>query len=163
MLMKELEGYKVVNTVGEPVGKIKEAYLDLGKWEVVAFSISPGAIKKNVIINLEDVDTMDIEDRTVIVKDRFTADEEPKLPVKDMYPMKKLMDLNVIDADDEKVGRIYDLEVPYEKLKKFKVWKVLIRTGIKERRIRLSPNEIAEVMNEIRLKKAEKEYVEHAE
>jgi hypothetical protein len=40
---------------------------------------------------------------------------------------------------------------------------VLIRTSIKEKRLRLSPSEIKDVMKEIHLKKAEKEYVEHSE
>ncbi|MBN1539541.1 MAG: PRC-barrel domain-containing protein [Candidatus Thermoplasmatota archaeon] len=163
MLMKDLEGCKVVNTVGEHVGKIREAYVDLDKWEINAFELSPGTLKKNIILDLRDIQKVDIEERTMVVRDSFKGGEPPKMPVKNMYPLKELMDLHVVDADGEKVGRIYDLEVPYEKLRNFRVWKVLIRTGIKERRLRLSTAEIAEVMNEVRLRKAEKHYVEHAE
>lgn len=163
MLIKKMEECKVVNTVGEPVGKIREAYIDLEKWEIKAFEISPGTLKKNIILDLRDLKKVDIEDRTIMVRDSFKRGEPPKMPVKNMYPLKELMDLQVIDADGEKVGRIYDLEVPYEKLENFKVWKVLIRTGIKEKRLRLSTAEIAEVIKEVRLRKAEKHYVEHAE
>ncbi|MGA1820673.1 MAG: PRC-barrel domain-containing protein [Thermoplasmatota archaeon] len=163
MLMKILEEYKVTNTVGEPVGKIKEAYLDLDKWEVVAFEVSPGALKKHVLVDLKEMNSLDIEGKNLIVKDDHTVREVPKTPRKDLYPLKELMDLHVIDAEGEKVGKVYDLEIPYEKLHRFKVWKMLIRTGIKERRLRLSPSEVKDVMADIRLKKAEKEYVEHAE
>ncbi|MGA1793121.1 MAG: PRC-barrel domain-containing protein [Thermoplasmatota archaeon] len=163
MLMKILEDYKIVNTVGEPVGKIKEAYLDLDKWEVVAFEVSPGALKKHVLVDLKEMQRLNIDDQTLIVKDDYAVREVPKTPMKELYPLKELMDLHVIDAEGEKVGKVYDLEIPYEKLHRFKIWKMLIKTGIKERRLRLSPSEVKEVMADIRLKKAEKEYVEHAE
>jgi len=163
MLMKILEEYKVSNTVGEHVGKIKEAYIDLDKWEIVAFEVSPGALKKNVLIDLEEMVKLDMDEKTLVVKDDHQVKEVPDTPVKHLYPLDHLMDLHVVDADGEKVGKIYNLEVPYEKLRKFKIWKILIRTGIKEKRLRLSPSEIKEVMKEIHLKKAEKEYVDHIE
>jgi len=163
MLMKILEEYKVTNTVGEHVGKIKEAYLDLDKWEVVAFEVSPGALKKHILIDLSDMEKLDAEDKTLVLKDTYGTKDVPKSSMKGMYPLKDLLDLHVVDAEGEKVGKIYDLEIPYEKLHRFKVWKMLIRTGIKERRLRLSPSEVKEVMADIKLKKAEKEYVEHIE
>ena len=160
MLLKIIEEYKVTNTVGELVGRIKEAYLDLDKWEIVAFKVHPGALKKNILIDLKDMDKLDIEEKTLILKDSYEAKEVPKIPVKGLYPLETLMDLHVVDAEGQKVGKIYNLEVPYEKLHRFKVWKVMIRTSIKERRLRLSPSEIKEVMKEIHLNKKEQEYVE---
>ena len=162
-MMKILEDYRVANTVGEPVGKIKEAYLDLDKWEIVAFEVSPGALKKHVLLDLKDMEKVDVEGKTLVFKDNYETREVPKTAVKGLYPLDELMGLNVVDMEGEKVGKIYDLEIPYEKLHRFKVWKVLIRTGIKERRLRLSPSEIKEVMNEVRLRKPESEYVDHVE
>jgi sporulation protein YlmC with PRC-barrel domain len=163
MLMKLLEEYKVANTVGEPVGRIKEAFIDLDKWEIVAFEVSPGALKKNILIDIKEMKKLDLDDKILLVKDTFETKDVPKTPIRGLYPFEKLIDLKVVDADGKMVGRIYNLEIPYEKLHKFKVWKVLIRTGIKEKRLRLSPSEIKDVMKEIHLKKAEKEYVENTE
>ncbi|MFO8051609.1 MAG: PRC-barrel domain-containing protein [Thermoplasmatota archaeon] len=163
MLMELLEEYKVVNTVGEHVGKIKDAYLDLGKWEIAGFMVHPGAFKKSIFIDLKDMDRLDMENKTLVVRDNYDAGEIPNTPTKGFYPVEELMDLKVLDADGSKVGKIYNMEIPYEKLQKFKVWKVLIKTGIKEKRLRLSPSEIREVMQEIHLKKKEQEYVEQNE
>jgi sporulation protein YlmC with PRC-barrel domain len=163
MLMKLLEEYKVTNTVGEPVGRIKEAYLDLDNWEIVAFKVHPGALKKSIIIDLADMVRLNLEDQILVIKDDFETKETPKVPVKGFYPFEKLIDLRVVDADGEKVGRIYNLEIPYEKMQRFKIWKILIRTSIKEKRLRLSPSEIKDVKQEVHLKKKEKEYVEQKE
>jgi len=163
MLMELLEEYKVTNTVGEHVGRIKDAYLDLDKWEIVAFKVHPGTFKKNILIDLKDMDRLDMEDKTLVIKDNYDVREVPDTPMKGFYPVEELMNLTVVDAEGSKVGKIYNMEIPYEKLRKFKVWKVLIRTGIKERRLRLSPSDIREVMQEIHLKKKEQEYVEQKE
>lgn len=106
MLMKLLEEYKVANTVGEPVGRIKEAFIDLDKWEIVAFEVSPGALKKNILIDLKDMERLDLEGKTLIVKDTYEVKEIPKIPVMGFYPFEKLIDLKVVDADGAKVGRI---------------------------------------------------------
>ena len=52
----------------------------------------------------------------------------------------------------------YNIEIPVEKLEEYKVWKLLIKVGIKERRLRISPSEIKEIMEDINLSKSEEEY-----
>jgi sporulation protein YlmC with PRC-barrel domain len=163
MLMKLLEEYKVTNTVGEHVGRIKDAYLDLEKWEIVAFKVHPGALKKNILIDLKDMDSIDLEGATLVVKDDYETREVPKTPMKALYSVEDLMDLNVLDSEGKKVGRIYNLEIPYEKFQKFKVWKVLIKIEIMEKRLRLSTSEIMDVKKEVHLKKKEQEYVKQKE
>ncbi|MFW3145664.1 MAG: PRC-barrel domain-containing protein [Thermoplasmatota archaeon] len=158
MLAKLIEEYKVVNSVGNNVGRIKDLYINLNTWMITSFEISPGPLKKDFLIKIDDVVKFDETDKMVIIKDEFEKKEIPKHPMKENYPFEELKKHNVVDSDDEKVGKIYNLEIPFEKLKTFKVWKVLIRTGIKERRLRLNTSEIVEVMDEIKLAKPEKEY-----
>lgn len=158
MLEKNLEDYKVVNSIGEELGKVKEAHIDIENWMIVAFEISPGAIKKNFILQVSEINSMDIEKSLIIVKDDLLREEVPKVPKKSMYPMDELKKLKVLDRSGEKIGKIYNFEVPYEKLKTFKIGKVLISTGLKERRLRIPPTEISEVMKEIKLLKNEEDY-----
>ncbi|MEA3559528.1 MAG: PRC-barrel domain-containing protein [Candidatus Thermoplasmatota archaeon] len=158
MLEKIIEKFKVVNSVGENLGKVKEVFLDVGEWEVVAFEISPGMLKKDYLLKISEIEKFDLEGLQMILKDEHEQGEVPKTPVKEMYPVDELKKLHVLDKDGEKMGKIYDIEIPYEKLKTFNVWRVLIKMGIKERRLRISPDEISEVMQEIKLKKAESEY-----
>ncbi|MGA1819417.1 MAG: PRC-barrel domain-containing protein [Thermoplasmatota archaeon] len=158
MLAKLIEDYKVVNSVGNHVGKIKDIYIDLNKWMIVGFEISPGTLKKEFMIRVEDVVKFDEGDKIVIVNDEFKTLEAPKHPMRERYPFDELKKHTVFDSDGEKVGKIYNLEIPFEKLKTFKVWKVLIKTGISERRLRLNPSEIVEIMDEIKLARTEAEY-----
>lgn len=158
MLAKIIEEYKVVNSVGNHVGKIKDIYIDLNTWMIVGFEVSPGTLKKAIVIRTEDVVKFDDEDKIVIIKDDFESKEAPKHPMRERYPFEELRKHSVVDANGDKVGKIYNLEIPFEKLKAFKVWKVLIKTGITERRLRLNTSEITEVMDEIRLAKPEDEY-----
>ncbi|MGA1848638.1 MAG: PRC-barrel domain-containing protein [Thermoplasmatota archaeon] len=158
MLAEILEKYHVVNSVGEEFGKVKEAYLNLETWEVSGFEISPGALKKHFLLKLQEIQKIDTDEKFLVVKDDFERAEVPKVPVKGLYPLDRLMSAHVVDSEGKKVGKIYNLEIPYEKMKKLKVWKVMIKTGIKERRLRLSPAEIADVKEEIHLKKIEKDY-----
>ncbi|MFO8051041.1 MAG: PRC-barrel domain-containing protein [Thermoplasmatota archaeon] len=159
MLAKIIEEYKVVNSVGNSVGKIKDIYIDLDTWLINSFEISPGTLKKNILLDTEDIVKFDETDKIVIVKDEFEGKEVPENPTRTSYPFEELKKHNVVDSEGEKIGKIYNLEIPFEKLKTFKVWKVLIKTGFKDRRLRINTSEIAEVMDDINLAKTKKEYV----
>ncbi|MBN1390105.1 MAG: PRC-barrel domain-containing protein [Candidatus Thermoplasmatota archaeon] len=158
MLANVIKEYKVVNSVGTHVGRISDIYMDLSTWTITGFEVSPGALKKDLLVGIEDVVKLDEGDKIMILKDDFRSEDRPERPQRERYPFEKLRKLTVLDHEGEKVGKVYDLEIPFEKLKTFKVWKVLIRTGISERRLRLNPSEIIEVMDGIKLAKAESEY-----
>jgi sporulation protein YlmC with PRC-barrel domain len=158
MLAKLIEEYKVVNSVGNNVGKIKDIFIDLNNWMIVGFEVTPGPLKKDFLIKVDDVVKFDESDKIIIINDDFKTEDVPEYPMKERYPFEELKKHQVKDSEGGKVGKIYNLEIPFEKLKTFKVWKVLVRTGISERRLRLSPSEIVEVMDEVKLAKTEEEY-----
>jgi sporulation protein YlmC with PRC-barrel domain len=160
MLADLMEKYKVVNSVGEEIGKIKDIYIDINTWKITAFEISPGALKKNLMIKSKYISKFDEETKHVLLKDGYETSEAPKQVLKEMYPFNELKKHHVIDKDGEKVGKIYNLEIPIEKLKQYKVWKLLVKTGLKERRIRISTKEIKEVMDDIRLARTVEHYKE---
>ncbi|MFO8051582.1 MAG: PRC-barrel domain-containing protein [Thermoplasmatota archaeon] len=158
MLAETLNDFKIVNSVGEDLGKVKEFFFDLNTWDVSAFEISPGIFKKDRLLPIQDVHEIKDEDKLLIVRDDFEGKELPATPVMEMFPFDELKKKSVIDVKGEKVGKIYDLEVPYEKLKKLKVWKILVKTGFKDRRLRLAPNEIESVQEDINLRKSLDDY-----
>lgn len=159
MLAKLIEEYKVVNSVGNNVGKIKDIYIDLDTWMINSFEISPGALKKDFLLEISNIVKFDETDQIVIVKDDFESKEVPEHPKKNSYPYEELKKHNVVDSEGEKIGKVYNLEIPFEKLKTFKVWKVLIKTGFKDRRLRLNTSEITKVMDDINLSKTKDEYM----
>lgn len=163
MLAELIEKYKVVNSVGNTIGKVKDIYIDLETWKIEGFEVSPGTLKKDFLLSTSEIVKFDETDKIIIIGDDFEKGEIPKTPRKNLFPFDELKKRQIVDSNDEKVGRIYNLEIPFEKLKVFKVWKVLIRTGISDRRLRLSPVEISEVMEHITLKGTLEEYSEKEE
>jgi len=85
-------------------------------------------------------------------------EKQGKQVLKELYPFNELKKHHVVDSEGEKIGKIYNLEIPIEKLRQYKVWKLLVKTGFKERRIRISPKEIKEIMDDIRLVKTIENY-----
>lgn len=160
MLEDMLEKYEVTNSVGDKIGKIKEVYIDIESWEIKFLKISPGVVKHSFLLDLRYVSVVDLESHRMVVRDDFEKMELPDKPTKHMYPYDELTSKEVIDVEGDKVGKIYSLEIPYNKLKSFKIWKILIKTGIKGRRLRLSPAEIKEVMTKITLWKTLESYQE---
>ena len=163
MLEKMLEKYRVVDSVGNKVGKLKDIYLNLDTWKGTAFEYSPGALKKDKVFTVSQIDRMDHDKGTIILKDKFEDMDPPEKTKREMYPFKEIQKLQVVDSMGEKVGKVYNIDIPVEKLKDFKVWKLLIRVGIKDRRLRISPQEISEIMGVIKLKKTLEQYKEELE
>ena len=163
MLAEIMEKYKVVNSVGNTVGKVKDIYIDLNTWKIEGFEISPGALKKDFILNTNEIVKFDEADKIIIVKDEFEQGEKPENPKRDMYPFEELKKRNVVDIEGEKIGKVYNLEIPFEKLKVFKVWKILIKTGISERRLRIPTADVADIMDDIKLSGNKDDYLEKAE
>ena len=163
MLAEIMEKYKVVNSVGNTVGKVRDIYIDLNTWKIEGFEISPGALKKDFILKTPEIVKFDETDKIMIVKDDFDQEEMPQTPRRDMYPFEELKKHNVVESEDEKIGKIYNLDIPFEKLKVFKVWKILIKTGLSERRLRIPTSEVIDNMDDIKLKGEKDEYLEKAE
>ena len=163
MLEKMMEKYRVVDSVGNKVGKLKDIYLNLDTWKGTAFEYSPGALKKDKVFMASQIDKMDHDKGTIILKDKFEDMEPPEKSKREMYPFKEIQKLQVVDSMGEKVGKVYNIDIPVEKLKDFKVWKLLIRVGIKDRRLRISPQEISEIMGVIKLKNTLDQYKEELE
>jgi sporulation protein YlmC with PRC-barrel domain len=163
MLAETMERYKVVNSVGNTIGKVKDVYIDLNNWNIIGLQISPGALKKDFLLSTDGVVKFDETDKIIIVSDEIVKVTTPDIPRKDMYPFEEMKKHHVTDNDGEKIGRIYDLEIPFEKLKMFRVWKVLIKAGFTERRLRISPSEIESVMEQIKLKKLIGDYKEEVD
>jgi sporulation protein YlmC with PRC-barrel domain len=152
MLAELIEKYKVVNSVGNTIGRVRDIHIDLNTWRIEAFEISPGTLKKDFLIGSDEVIKLDETDMIVIVPDDFKREDVPETPMKHLYPFSELKKKHVLDKDEEKIGRIYNLEIPFEKLKVFKVWKILIKTGFSDRRLRISTSEVDGIMEDIILK-----------
>ena len=158
MLENLIEKYKIENSLGEAIGRIKDFVIDVESWRIMQFEVSPSILKKDILINIGDIREIDHEEKLVVLKEGGEPHDIPTKLDKGLISFHDLKKLHVSDKDGKKVGKIYHLEVPIEKLKTYKVWKILIKVGIKERRLRLSTSEIHEVGDEVTLRRSLEQY-----
>lgn len=154
VLYSELQDYEVVNQLGKKIGKLDGMIVDFADWKVKNVILSHGILKKHVSVNLEKLKKADEEEKKLIIP---TEAQEENIPESSSFNAAfvedDLLGKKVVSSDDHEVGKVYDFDVPIS-LKRWKVWKILIKRGMKERRLRIGPEEIQSISDEIVLKKS---------
>jgi sporulation protein YlmC with PRC-barrel domain len=154
VLYTELKDFKVFSPLGEEKGKINGLVVDLSDWKVKNLIISPSMIKKNVMYKMSDLKEVDEGEKKIQLKDSAEEEEVPESSTMNTALVDEtLLHKPVISNDHQDVGKVYDLDVPV-KLDKWMVWKILIKRGIKERRLRLGTEDIKSVSENVVLEKS---------
>jgi sporulation protein YlmC with PRC-barrel domain len=154
VLYSELKDFKVINSLGDDKGKLAGLIVDLSNWNVKNLIISPRILKKKVVYKMEDMKEVKEHDKKIVISNEM---EEGELPEKSSlvaaFVEDDLLGKEVVTSDGHEIGKIYDFDVPL-KLKNWTIWKILIKRGIKERRLRLGQEDIHEISENVMLKKS---------
>jgi len=154
VLYSELKDFKVVNQLGNELGKVDGLIVDFSNWDIKNIILAHGILKKNVSHKLEDLKKADENDKKLIISSDKPEEEMPEVSnFNAAFIEDDLLGKKVISSDKHDVGKVYDFDVPIT-LKHWKIWKILIKRGIKERRLRIGPDEIESVAEKIVLKKS---------
>jgi sporulation protein YlmC with PRC-barrel domain len=154
VLYSELKGYKVVNQLGKELGKINELIVDLSDWEIKNIILTHGLRRKHVSHKLESLKSADEANKKLIIPSDSPEEEVPETSsLEAAFVKDDLLGKKVVSSDHQDVGKVYDFDVPLS-LKHWKIWKVLIKRGLKERRLRIGPDEILSVEKDVVLKKS---------
>jgi sporulation protein YlmC with PRC-barrel domain len=154
VLFSELKAFKVVDKLGKDVGKIDDLIVDLSNWNITSIELSHGILRKKVIHKLDHIEKSDEHERKIVIPADAPEEEPPeKSSFTSAFLDDDLLGKKVISNDNNDVGKVYDFDVPIS-LKHWKIWKILIKRGLKERRLRVGPDEIDSVSEEVRLKKS---------
>jgi len=155
VLYSELKDYKVVNQLGKELGKIEELIVDFSDWKVKNIVLKHGGIrKKHVSHKLETLKKADEAEKKLIIPSDSPGEELPETSsFNAAFVTDDLLGKKVVSSDHQEVGKVYDFDVPLT-LKHWKVWKILIKRGMKERRLRIGPDEILSMAEEVVLKKS---------
>ena len=131
--------------------------IDTDKWRVTHFVISRGMGKTaKMLINEKFIKQFDITNNQIFVTDEHEEEEVPTTSKREKFMCKDFIGINVVTADGKKIGKVTDFDIP-EKLKIWKLWKIMISTGFKSRRIRISPEDIRSLGQEMTLRKTYEE------
>jgi len=163
VLYSELKDFKVINSLGEDKGKLAGLIVDLSNWNVKNLIISPRILKKKVVYKMEDMKEVKEHDKKIVIPNEVEEGEMPeKSSMSAALVEDALLGKEVVSSDGHEVGKVYDFDIPL-KLKNWMVWKILIKRGIKERRLRLGHEDIESVSENIMLKKSLSELESHEE
>jgi sporulation protein YlmC with PRC-barrel domain len=146
-----LDGFAIETPLGDSLGKLTSLILDVEKWKVSKLVVSPGALKKQVTYDLGDISEFKKDDKKIVIKPDIEPGQMPEFPTLTFMPLKELMGKKILTSDEEKLRGLYDLDIATQ-LKEWDVWKLLIQTPLKERRLRLSHEDVEAVAENIVLK-----------
>jgi sporulation protein YlmC with PRC-barrel domain len=154
VLYSELKDFKVYSQLGDDRGSINDLIIDLSNWDIKNLIISPGMIRKNVMYKPGDLKEVKESEKKIIISGDLNEEELPESSTfNSAFADNDLIGKEVVTKDNQDIGKVYDFDVPL-KLDNWMVWKILIKRGLKERRLRVGPDEIESVSDKIILKKS---------
>lgn len=154
VLYSELKDFKVMNSLGEGKGKLAGLIVDLSNWNVKNLIISPRMLKKKVVYKMDDMKEVQEHDKKIVISNEMEEEEMPeKSSMNAAFVEDDLLGKEVVSSDGHEIGKVYDFDVPLE-LKSWSIWKILIKRGMKERRLRLGQDDIESISENIMLKKS---------
>ncbi len=154
MLGSELEEYTAVDSLGEKIGKVKDAIVDTTgeEWNVKELVVSKGLLKGEAVFSFEDIKKFDEDEKRIALKDGTDLQDFDEEKLSHEYlSMDAVKERDVFDSNEEEIGKIYDY-VLATNLTPWQVVKILIRphgNRLKGRRIRLDVEKITEIKDVI--------------
>ena len=160
MLWSNMEGTKIVTPLGDKIGTLDDLEFNGETWKVSYVIIKEGALKRKYFAvepaKIEIKEDEDIELSPEVERKDYEFMDPPS--IHHMY-ITDLIGKKVESSDGEIIGKVYDVDVATE-LEQWEIWKILIKVGIKERRLRIGPDEIKDLGETLVLKKRAEEIKE---
>ncbi|MDP6155128.1 MAG: hypothetical protein QF682_03205 [Candidatus Thermoplasmatota archaeon] len=153
MLYSRVKGFEFKKAIEGIIGKQVGMILNTNTWRVTHFVISHGMGKKaKNLIHEKYVNKFDMDNNLILLNDEHEEEEIPSTSKREMFMCKDFVGISVVSSDNKKIGKVTDFDMP-EKLKIWKIWKIMIATGFKSRRLRISPEDIMSLGEEMVLRK----------
>lgn len=143
MLYSILKKCELTTPIGEKIGKITDLLVDTREtpWTVKKITLKKRILGKSFAYPIDQVEKVNKTQKNVRVTGYVKPETPPTLSKLGMMFLGDLTKKNAVSEDGEKIGKIYDFDVS-TLTKPWTVEKVLIKTGIKKRRLRISVDRI---------------------
>lgn len=154
MLYSILKKCELTTTVGQKVGNITDLLVDTRKipWTVKKIALKTRTLgRKTFALPIDQVEKVNKTQKNVLVVGYVEPEPSPTLSKVDMMFLTDLTKKNAVSEDDENIGKIYDFDVS-TLTKPWTVEKVLIKTGIKKRRLRISVDRVKSIEKNVIIK-----------
>jgi len=168
ILGSEIEGFIIINSLGEEIGKIKDVIVDTTKkdWYIKEIIITKGIIKGKGTFPVNAIKNFDESEEKILLKEGIDVKEFDEKKFSHEYiSMDNVKDRDIFGSDEEEIGKIYDYVIATE-LSPWQVTKLLIRPHeerLKGRRIRLDVENVTQITDLITVKYSKEELEKKAE
>ena len=153
MLYSILKKCELTTPIGEKIGKITDLLVDTREtpWTVKKITLKTRRmLGKSFAYPIDHVGKVDKTQKNVRVKGYVEPETAPTLSKVDMMYLGDLKKTAVTE-DDEKIGKIYNFDVS-TLTKPWTVEKVLIKTGTRKRRLRISVDRVKTIEKNVTIK-----------
>ena len=153
MLYSILKKCELTTPIGEKIGKITDLLVDTREtpWTVKKITLKKRILGKSFAYPIDQVEKVNKTQKNVRVTGYVKPETPPTLSKLGMMFLGDLTKKNAVSEDGEKIGKIYDFDVS-TLTKPWTVEKVLIKTGIKKRRLRISVDRIKTIEKNVMIK-----------
>jgi len=154
MLYSILKKCELTTPIGEKIGKITDLLVDTRKtpWTVKKITLETRRmLGKSFAYPIDQVEKVNKAQKNVRVTGYVEPEAPPALSKVDMMFLGDLTKKNAVTEDGEKIGKIYNFDVSTV-TKPWTVEKVLIKTGIKKRRLRISVDRVKTIEKDVMIK-----------
>jgi len=168
ILGSEIEGFKIVNSLGEEIGKIRGVIVDTTKkdWKIKDVIVSKGIMKGKGTFPVNAIKNFDKSEKKIELKEFIDIKEFDEEKFSQEYiSMDEVKDRDIFGSDEEEIGKIFDYVISTE-LSPWQVTKLLIRPHeerLKGRRIRLDVENVTQIKDLITVKYSKEELEKKAE
>lgn len=154
MLYSILKKCELTTPIGEKIGKITDLLVDTREtpWTVKKITLKTRRmLGKSSAYPIDQVEKVNKTLKNVRVKGYVEPETAPTLSKVDMMHLGDLTKKTAVTEDDEKIGKIYNFDVS-TLTKPWTVEKVLIKTGIRKRRLRISVDRVKTIEKDVTIK-----------
>lgn len=149
-LFSQLEGYDMMSKLGDDMGKLEDLIIDSSTWNVDGLVIKGLVKKEKTFVKPQDIELAEEEERIYLSPEvKLNEVSQDKSSIHYLY-LSDLMKKKVFTSDDDEMGKIYDIEIAPD-LKDWKIWKLLVKVGFKKRRLRIKPQAIIELKEDLKI------------
>ena len=154
MLYSILKKCELTTPIGEKIGKITDLLVDTRetRWTVKKITLKTRRmLGKSFAYPIDQVENVNKTQKNVRVTGYVEPETPPTLSKVDMMFLEDLTKKDAVTEDGEKIGKIYNFDVS-TLTKPWTVEKVLIKTGIRKRRLRISVDRVKTIEKDVVIK-----------
>jgi len=153
MLYSILKKCELTTPLGEKIGKITDLLVDAREtpWTVKKITLKTRILGKSFAYPIDQIEKVNKAQKNVRITGYVEPETPPALSKVDMMFLGDLTKKNAVTEDGEKIGKIYNFDVS-TLTKPWTVEKVLIKTGIRKRRLKISVDRVKTIEKNVVIK-----------